>query len=123
MTRSEFTKATKVAVVKRATRDGNVYCEGCGALAKKWEIDHVRPDGLLGSPVLDNAQLLCRVCHSAKTKSDVATIARCKRLEARALGIKKRPTLKSRGFDSVERERAIDKSALPPLPRRRLFDD
>lgn len=123
MSRKEFSKSIKVKVILRATKNGNVYCEACGALAKKWEIDHVRPDGLLGSPVLDNAQLLCRVCHSAKTKSDVAAIARCKRIEARALGVKKRPTLKSRGFEKIEKERAIDKDVLLPLPRRKLFDD
>lgn len=123
MSRKEFSKAVKVSVIKRATKNGNVYCEACGALAKSWEIDHVRADGLLGDNLLDNARLLCRPCHVAKTKDDVAAIARAKRREAKALGVKKRPTLKTRGFEKVEKERAIDRNALPPLPRRNLFDD
>jgi len=123
LTRREFSKAVRVAAIKRATRDGNVYCEGCGALAKKWEIDHVRADGLLGSNLLDNACVLCRPCHVAKTRDDVARIAKAKRVEARALGVRKKPTLRSRGFEKVEKVRAIDMEALPPLPRRKLFDD
>lgn len=122
MTRREFTKAIKVAVVKRATKNGNVYCEGCGALAKKWEIDHVRADGLLGDNTLDNARLLCRPCHVAKTAADVAAIAKAKRVEARHIGVRKKPTLKSRGFEKSAKDRAIDKDALPRLPPRRLYE-
>jgi len=121
LSRREFTKAIKVAVVKRAMRNGNVYCEGCGALAKKWEIDHVRANGLLGDSTLDNARLLCRPCHVSKTAADVAIIAKAKRCEARNLGVRKKPTLKSRGFETADKERAIDKSALPTLPPRRLY--
>lgn len=123
MTRREFSKAVKVAAIKRATKDGNVYCEECGALAKRFEVDHVRADGLLGSNLLDNARILCRICHLAKTKDDVARIAKAKRVEAKSLGVRKRPTLKSRGFEKFEKERTVDKSVLPPLPRRKLFDD
>jgi 5-methylcytosine-specific restriction endonuclease McrA len=112
-----------VAAIKRATKEGNVYCEECGALAKSFEVDHVRADGLLGSNLLDNARVLCRLCHVAKTRDDVARIAKAKRVEARALGVRKKPTLKSRGFEKVEKVRTIDKDALPPLPRRKLFDD
>lgn len=122
MTRREFTKAIKVAVVKRATKNGNVYCEGCGALAKKWEIDHDRPDGLLGDATLDNARLLCRPCHVAKTAADVAAIAKAKRVEARHIGVRKKPTLKSRGFEKSAKDRTIDKDALPRLPPRRLYE-
>jgi len=53
----------------------------------------------------------------------VARIAKAKRVEARALGVRKKPTLKSRGFEKVEKVRMIDKDALPALPRRKLFDD
>lgn len=123
MTRKEFSKAVKVAAIKRATKEGNVYCEGCGCLAKRFEVDHDRADGLGGSNLLDNARVLCRACHVAKTAIDVASIAKAKRVEARHLGVRKRPTLKSRGFEKVEKQRAIDRDALPPLPRRKLFDE
>ena len=48
MARREFPRSVKVAVIRRATRGGIVFCEKCGAMAKRWQIDHVRPDGLLG---------------------------------------------------------------------------
>jgi 5-methylcytosine-specific restriction endonuclease McrA len=120
LSRKEFSKATKVEVIKRATKNGNVYCEACGALAKKWEIDHVQPDGLCGSNLLANAQLLCRLCHVAKTKDDVARIAKAKRVEARALGVRKRPTLKSRGFEKTAKP---PKEPLRLPPRRSLYED
>jgi 5-methylcytosine-specific restriction enzyme A len=89
MARREFSKAVKVACVKRATRDGRQYCEQCGALAKRFEIDHVDPDGLTGKPVLENAKLLCKPCHDVKTPVDVAKIARAKRREAKHIGADK----------------------------------
>ena len=122
MSRKEFSKAVKVAVIKRATKDNNIYCEGCGALAKKWEIDHVRADGLLGEPTLENAKLLCVPCHDKKTKVDVQQIAQAKRREAKHLGVRKKPTLKSRGFTKYEKPTKIDKSQFN-LPRRNMFED
>lgn len=105
MSRREFPKAVKVAVIKRAARDGVTYCEGCGALAKRWQIDHVRPDGLLGEPTIENAQLLGECCYAPKNASDTTIIAKAKRVEARHIGAK-RPTgtLKSRGFSKYARD-------------------
>ena len=122
MARKEFSKSVKVAVIKRATKDGIVFCEGCGALAKKWEIDHITPDGLLGEPTLENAKLLCQLCHGEKTKKDVKNIAQAKRREAKHLGVRKKPTLMSRGFTKYEKTTKIDKS-LFKLPRKDMFED
>lgn len=122
MSRKEFSKAVKVAVIKRATKDGVVFCEGCGALAKKWEIDHINPDGLTGQPTLENAKLLCQSCHGEKTKSDVKNIAQAKRREARHLGVRKRPTLQGRGFTKYEKPNRIEKT-VSKLPRRNMFED
>ena len=94
MARKEFPKSVKVAVVKRATRDGAVYCEECQGLAKTFDIDHVNADGLTGEPVLENARLLCKACHAEKTKGDVTVIAKAKRREAKHLGVKTAPTKK-----------------------------
>lgn len=44
MARRNFTKAVKVAAIKRATRGSAVYCEECFLPAKKWQIDHVNPE-------------------------------------------------------------------------------
>jgi len=86
--RREFPKAVKVAIIKRATRNDQVFCEGCGALAKRWQIDHVRPDGLLGEPTLENAQLLGPCCYTPKNATDTADIAQAKRREAAHVGAK-----------------------------------
>ena len=42
--------------------------------------DHVDPDWYSKDNELSNCQLLCRVCHSAKTKRDVKDIAKSKRI-------------------------------------------
>lgn len=87
--RREFPRAVKVAVIRRATKDGATFCEGCGALAKTWRIDHRRADGLLGEPTLENAQLLGPCCYVRKDADDTAQIALAKRREAYALGIER----------------------------------
>ena len=74
MARKEFTRAIKVAVIKMATVDGKTFCEECGSLAKRWEIDHVRPDGLLGEATIENAKLLCTPCHDEKTKGTLSKL-------------------------------------------------
>lgn len=120
MARKEFSKAVKVACIKRATVDGKVFCEECGALAKRFEIDHIRADGLLGEPTLENAKLLCEPCHDEKTKADVKAIAKAKRCEALHLGVRKKPSLIGRGFTKYEKPA---KAALKLPPRRSLYED
>ena len=116
MARREFTKAVKVAAVKRATKDGKLFCEGCGCLVTgRFEIDHIRADGLLGEPTLENARVLCAICHKEKTKSDVGAISKAKRLEASHLRIPRG----NRGFQRREKE----KPALTKVvPRRGLYE-
>lgn len=90
MTRREFPTSVRVAVIKRASDpQGRIYCESCGALVKRFQVDHVRPDGLLGEPTLENAQLLGECCFAPKNAKDTTDIARAKRREAKALGAKK----------------------------------
>lgn len=64
-----------------------------------FHVDHDIPLALGGSDALTNWQLLCVPCHRAKTKLDVAQIAKAKR-QAKLLKPRepsKRP-LRSRGF-------------------------
>lgn len=119
MPRKEFPKSVKVAAVKRATRDGVTYCEGCCLPMRKWHYDHDNPDGLTGQPTLDNCKLLCIPCHGVKTPKDVAKIARAKRREALALGVHKPPTLKGQGFRPAEPQRKASKPLAKELPPRR----
>lgn len=118
MGRRNFPKSVMVARIKAATVDGKIFCESCGVLCKNFQIDHIIPDGLTGEPTFENSKLLCLECHGAKTKNDVKSIAKAKRIEAKHLGVKK-PTqkIKSRGFAKKEKPVKLD---LPP--RRGLYE-
>ena len=114
MTRKNFPTRVKVACIKRATKDGIIYCEKCGALSTRFEIDHDNPDGLTGEPVLENAILLCLPCHAEKTKSDVGNIAKAKRREAKDLGATKpKGDIPGRGFAPGRQKRTQKPSLLP----------
>ena len=116
--RKNFSKSVIVACIKRATKEGVVYCEGCGLPCRKWQIDHIRADGLLGEPTIENAKLLCIECHAVKTKDDVALIAKAKRQEAKHLGaVQPKGKIKSRGFVKKEKKPKLE---LPP--RRPMFE-
>ena len=65
-----------------------------GAAGLEW--DHVLPLEMGGDDDLDNLQPLCRPCHRAKTRQDAGHIAKARRMQQRALGIKRQP--KGRGF-------------------------
>ncbi len=118
MARRNFTKAIMVQRIKAATRDGRVYCDLCGLPCDKWQIDHIRADGLLGEPTFENSRLLCLPCHAEKTKDDVARIAKAKRVEAKHLGaVVPKQKIKSRGF--VKKEK---KEKMPLPPRRGMFE-
>lgn len=120
MTRQNFPRQVKVDCIKRATRNSVAYCEECGDPAKRFQIDHIDPDGLTGKPVLENAMLLCIGCHSIKTAKDVANIARAKRREALHLGAKRaKGNIKSAGFPPSKPKR----EKLPMPPRQPLFQD
>lgn len=114
MTRKNFPRAVKVAVIKRATKDGVVYCEKCGALAKKFQIDHVRADGLLGEPVLENAELICDLCYGVKNPADTTAIAQAKRREAAHLGIRPAPTKPIRSAGFAPSKKAAEREARGP---------
>lgn len=117
MARQEFTRSVKVAAIKRATVNGQVYCEACGCMTKgKFEIDHIRPDGLLGEPTIENARILCVACHKEKTKSDVGAIAKAKRVEARHVGLRK----SGKGFPRREKEK-LELTKI--VSRRPMYED
>lgn len=114
MTRREFPKSVKVAAIKRATTDGLIFCESCGALCKSFEIDHIIADSHGGEPTLENARVICQPCHAEKTKADTTTAAKIKRIEARHLGaVTPKAKLQSRGFPKKHR---TQKPSLPPRP-------
>ena len=121
MTRQEFPRAVRVAVIKRATRDGVTYCEKCGLPAKRFQIDHVIADAHGGKPVIENAELLCDVCFGVKNFQDTKVAAKIKRQTAKALrAVRPAGKITNRGFDptakSASRRDREPRAALPPRP-------
>jgi len=113
MARKEFPRSVKVAAVKRATVNGEIFCEKCGVLTKgKFEIDHIKEDFYGGQPTLDNAKVLCVDCHKDKTSNNAKIIAKTRRLEAKHVGAAKPKTkIKNR---KVQKKETKDKIPLPP---------
>jgi hypothetical protein len=122
--RREFPRSVKVEVVKRATKDNAVYCEKCALPAKRWQIDHVIADAHGGEPVLSNAELICEQCFSVKNPKDTTIAAKLKRIEAKALGVRKTATMKTAKRDKAPPQaRATKPLDKPQPPRRNLFED
>lgn len=123
-TRRDFPRNVRIAAIKRATRNGIVCCENpaCGAMAKRYQIDHIIPDALGGEPVLGNAQLLCEFCFTPKNAADASAIARAKRREADYLAANPPPRqpILSRGF-TASAPRAPRLPIPFELPRRQMF--
>ena len=84
MARREFTRKVRQAALDRAKG----RCEKCSAVLKpsEGEVDHILPDVLGGEPVLANAQVLCRVCHTEKTAADVRRTRKADRQRDKASG-------------------------------------
>ena len=119
MTRREFPTRIKVAVIKRATVDNVIFCEKCGALAKRFQIDHIRPDAMLGEPVLENAMLICEPCYGVKNPQDTRQAAHAKRREAKHIGAA-RPKQKILSAGFVKKAKP---EKLPMLPARNIYGD
>ena len=86
--RRSLSPMRKLAVFEKARG----VCHLCGLriqVGEKWEVEHVRPIGLLGADDETNMAPAHVACHATKTKQDVADIARAKRRKAKMLGIRK----------------------------------
>lgn len=91
-TRREFNARTKRQAWERA----NGYCEGVyfkwinGDVTKhrcnapidlgEFHYDHIDPDWYSKDNELENCQVLCKLCHKAKTLHDIKNIAKSKRI-------------------------------------------
>lgn len=128
--RREFSKAVRVEIIKRATHDGKVWCEGCGCITKRFEIDHCIADGLRIDKskhlTAFDGELLCKdagrdSCHGRKTaEQDIPAIARAKRLEATHIGAKPAPKAKIASRPRIEKPK---RDVLPIPERRPLYCD
>jgi len=88
MTRRRFSeKAYLERLLEFAGKCACCDCKAGGAAGLEW--DHVIPLAMGGDDTIDNLEPLCRLCHRAKTKTDVGHIAKAKRMQKRGMGIKR----------------------------------
>lgn len=118
--RNEFPRSVKVAVIKRATRDKQVYCEACKLPTRKWQIDHVIADAHGGSNKIENAELICEVCYGIKNPKDTKVAAKLKRAEAFGLGATKPNKQKIASRNTLRK--SVGKVAKMQPPRRGLYE-
>jgi hypothetical protein len=119
--RREFSKPVKVEILTRCKQPTGFRCEVCGAVVTHGEIDHTDADALqidkTRKLTAEDGKFMCVPCHKAKTKIDVAIIAKVKRIEARHLGANRpKGKIASRGFPKRK-----ERSSKPSLPPRQLY--
>lgn len=94
--RRNFTKAIRVEIIKRSTRDGVVYCERCGLPARRFDIHHREMDAMQTDKsrklTAKDGELLCagkpETCHSIETKAQMPILAKARDTEAYHLNAK-----------------------------------
>lgn len=96
--RREFGREARKQIIRRATREGNQYCESCGVLTKpgEWEIHHKDQDAMQIDKseklTADDGLLLCKsVCHPRETAKQRPVLNEAKRREASHLEGRRRP--------------------------------
>lgn len=66
---------------------GRCYlCEQRIQVGEKWEVEHVRAIGLLGEDDESNMAPAHVGCHATKTKADIASMSKAKRVKAKHVG-------------------------------------
>lgn len=119
-------------IVRRAMdENGQLWCEGCGGFikGKRYHVDHTIADGLILDKkrkltAKDGRLLGIECCHSPKTKRDVKTIAKAKRVEARHIGIiRPKGQIKSPGFAKPAKAKQASRwdAIFDPLPKTQIY--
>ena len=129
--RREFSKAVKVEIVKRATREnGETYCEACGLPCKLFEIHHLDMDAMQVDKsrklTAADGKLLCIPCHDIETAKQAPVLAKARAREAAHVGVRTRPTVELKSAPFARTEKAIKRAAQPSKldalpPRRSLY--
>lgn len=115
MARRDFPRKVKAAAIARAAG----CCEKCTAVLKprEGEVDHILPDILGGEPVLANAQVLCKICHTKKSGDDIRRTRKADKQRDKASGAI-RPAGKLRG-PAFAKAPKPDRPPPKPIPARR----
>ena len=118
---NDFSRKIKAAAHLRA--GGKCEGEGCGAKLKtgEGEVDHRIEANDGGEATLENAQVLCTVCHTAKTAAYVKRLRKAERVRDKASGAltSKNPLPASKGFTPAPPQAKARKPLTKTLPPRR----
>lgn len=86
MARVEFSRKVRAAVFLRA----GGHCENATCRAKlklgEGQYDHILPCILGGEATVENCQLICTVCHKAKTADDIRRTRKADRMRDKHTG-------------------------------------
>lgn len=128
MSRREFPRKVRAAIILRATAAAGVTCcEGCGLVLgrKPFEIDHTIPEALVmdkSRPLtVDDGKLLGReCCHVPKTADDIRQIRKADRQRDKHTGaFAKRRQIQSAGFPSSPPQARATTPLAKRMPPRR----
>ncbi|RWE46802.1 MAG: HNH endonuclease [Mesorhizobium sp.] len=112
-------------VRQRILERANFKCHVCGGEIDRpgWHADHVPPlkDG--GENRESKIKPAHEKCHRRLTAEQAIERAPIERMKMKHSGaIRPKQTIKSPGFPKPERQRGIDKSGLPQLPRHQMYE-
>jgi 5-methylcytosine-specific restriction enzyme A len=94
-------------------------CHICGGpiQGKAWDADHVKALDDNGEHRESNLAPAHKPCHLGKTAKENSTRAKAKRIEQKHTGARRpKGSIKSRGFNPVEKAEKTGKAKLPPRP-------
>lgn len=126
MTRRNFSTPVRVEIVKRATKDGVVYCEheGCGLPTKKYEVHHLKMDAMEVDKsrklTAKDGAIFCIPCHDRETKVQMPILAQALAREASHLRVAPPPKAE---IQSPPKREKPKRDVLPIPERRALFED
>ena len=104
------------SVLIRIFRDADGICHISGrkiAPGEKWEAEHVIPLWAGGRHRESNLRPALSAPHKEKTQREAGQRAKADRAAASALGLRKEPTMKGRGFAPGRQKRTQKPSLLP----------
>lgn len=91
---------------------------------QQFDLEHLKPLEEGGEHRESNLAPVLRLAHEIKTAAERKRQAKADRVAKKAHGLTApKQKIQSAGFAKSEKSRAIDRSSLPPLPRRSLYRD
>jgi 5-methylcytosine-specific restriction protein A len=115
MSRLEFTRKQRAEIWLRAKG----CCEKCDARLKTGEgdFDHRVAQGYGGENTVENGQLLCKVCHKAKTGKDKGITERVKRIRDKHNAVMPKKSRPMPGSKASGLKKRMDGTVERRLPR------